>query len=141
MNEPRWEIAQGRDGISMNGAQTSRYEIPNIRAEHLIMDRCSRVAAWRGVATSYTRFANESFIDEIAHVRGADPLEYRLELARNNATGVAVLREVAEMAEWSRPRDGSALGVALSDYGGASVAAGIAEVSVNEQTGEIRVLR
>ncbi len=45
------------------------------------------------------------------------------------------------MAEWSRPRDGSALGVALSDYGGASVAAGIAEVSVNEQTGEIRVLR
>ena len=43
------------------------------------------------------------------------------------------------MAEWSRPREGRALGVALSDYGGQSVAAGIAEVSVDEETGEIHV--
>ena len=139
MNAPRWENAQGRDGISMNGAQTTRYGIPNIRAEHLMMDRCSRVAAWRGVATSYTRFANESFIDELAHEQGADPLQFRIDLARDNPDGRAVLEEVGRMAEWSRPREGTSLGVALSDYGGASVSAGIAEVSVDEQTGEIRV--
>jgi isoquinoline 1-oxidoreductase beta subunit len=139
MNEPRWKFAEGRDGISMNGAQTTRYDIPNIRAEHVIMDRCSRVVAWRGVGTSYTRFANESFIDELAHEQGADPLDYRIELTRNDPSGRAVLEEVGRMADWSRPRESSALGVALSDYGGASVAAGIAEVSVNEQTGEIQV--
>ena len=138
-NEPRWEIAEGRDGISMNGAQTTRYDIANIRAEHLIMDRCSRLAPWRGVATSYTRFANESFIDELAHARGADPLEFRIALAGNDPDGRSVLEEVGRMAEWSRPREGTALGVALSDYGGASVAAGVAEVSVDERTGEIRV--
>jgi len=141
MNEPRWALSRNRDGISMNGAQVTRYAIPNIRAEHVMVDRCSRLAAWRGVATSYTRFANESFIDEIAHELGADPLEFRLDLTQDNPAGRSVLEEVARMAEWSRPREGTSLGVALSDYGGASVSAGIAEVSVNEETGIITVHR
>ena len=141
MNEPRWALSRNRDGISMNGAQVTRYAIPNIRAEHVMVDRCSRLAAWRGVATSYTRFANESFIDEIAQELGADPLEFRLDLTRDNPAGRSVLEEVAQMAEWPRPREGTSLGVALSDYGGASVAAGIAEVSVNEETGVISVHR
>ena len=141
LNEPRWALSRNRDGISMNGAQTTRYDIPNIRAEHVMVDRCSRLAAWRGVATSYTRFANESFIDEIAHLRGADPLAFRIELTQDNPAGRSVLEEVAQMAEWSRPRQDTFLGVALSDYGGASVSAGIAEVSVNEETGAIVVHR
>ena len=141
MNEPRWALSRNRDGISMNGAQVTRYGIPNIRAEHVMVDRCSRLAAWRGVATSYTRFANESFIDEIAHTLGADPLEFRLDLTQGNPAGRSVLEEVARMDEWSRPRDGASLGVALSDYGGASVAAGIAEISVNQDTGVITVHR
>ena len=141
MNPPRWAMAGGRDGIAMNGAQVTRYGIPNIRAEHVMMERCSRVCAWRGVATSYTRFANESFIDELAHAGGADPLAFRLELARNDPLARAVLEEAARLADWPRPRDGTALGVALSDYGGASIAAGIAEVSVDERTGDIAVHR
>jgi len=141
MNEPRWKHARGRDGIAMNGAQTTRYAIPNVRAEHVIMERCSRLAPWRGVATSYTRFANESFIDELAHTLGQDPLAFRIDLARDNPEGRAVLEEVGRMAEWSRPREGRSLGVALSDYGSESVSAGIAEISVDEDTGAIRVHR
>lgn len=141
MNPPRWATARGRDGIAMNGAQETRYAIPNLRAEHVRMERCSRVLAWRGVASSYTRFANESFIDELAHESGADPLEFRLDLARNDPRGRAVLEEAGRLAEWTRQRDDTALGVALSDYGGASVAAGIAEVSVDEATGDIAVHR
>ncbi len=141
VNEPRWRLSGNRDGISMYGAQITRYAIPNIRAEHVMMERCSRLAAWRGVATSYTQFANESLIDEIAHRVGADPLEYRLDLTRDDPEGHSVLREVAGMAEWSRPRQGTALGVAMSDFGGMAVAAGIAEVSVNESTGAITVHR
>ena len=141
MNEPRWALSRNRDGISMNGAQTTRYSIPNIRAEHVMVDRCSRLAAWRGVATSYTRFANESLIDEIAHTVGSDPLQFRLDLTRDDPAAQSVLEEVAQMAEWSQPREGTSLGVALSDYGGASVSAGIAEVSVNETSGVITVHR
>ena len=142
MNEPRWKLTRGprrTSGLSMGGAGTTRYDIPNIRAEHLNMDRCSRVAAWRGVAESYTRFALESFIDEVAHMQGADPLAYRIALTRNDPSGRAVLEEVGRMAEWSRARKGSALGVALSEFGRGSVAAGIAEVSVDERTGAIQV--
>ncbi len=141
MNPPRWTNAGGRDGIAMSGSQETRYTIPNLRAEHVRMERCSRVLAWRGVASSYTRFANESFIDELAHASGADPLEFRLDLARNDPRGRAVLEEAGRLADWTRQRDGTALGVALSDYGGASVAAGIAEVSVDEGTGDIAVQR
>jgi isoquinoline 1-oxidoreductase beta subunit len=107
----------------------------------VIVDRCSRLAPWRGVATSYTRFANESFIDELAHTLGADPLEFRIDLARDNAEGRAVLEEVGRMANWSAPREGRWLGVALTDYGASSVSAGIAEISVDETTGVIRVHR
>ena len=141
MNEPRWALSRNRDGISMNGAQTTRYSIPNIRAEQVMVERCSRLAAWRGVATSYTRFANESLIDEIAHTVGSDPLQFRLDLTRDDPAAQSVLEEVAQMAEWSRSREGTSLGVALSDYGGASVSAGIAEVSVNDTSGVITVHR
>ena len=141
MNEPRWALSGNRDGISMNGAQITRYDVPNIRAEHVMVQRCSRLAAWRGVATTYTRFANESFIDEIANSVRVDPMEFRLELTHVNPTARRVLEEVAQMAQWRRPRHGTSLGVALSDYGGASAAAGIAEVSVSEQTGAITVHR
>ncbi len=143
MNEPRWALMTGArrtSGLSMGGADVRRYDIPNFRAEHLLMERPSRVAAWRGVASSYTRFGNESFIDELAHAQGADPLEYRLELTGNNSRGRAVLEEVARMADWSRHREETSLGIAFADRGG-SQSAGIAEVSVNVQTGDIRVYR
>ena len=141
MNEPRWALSGNRDGISMSGAQTTLYSIPNIRAEHIMVDRCSRLAAWRGVGTSYTRFANESFIDELAHTVGADPLQFRLDLARDDAAARSVLEEVAQMAEWSRPRADRSLGVALSGFGSTALAAGIAEVSVNRETGAVEVHR
>ena len=138
MNPPRWEAANGRDVIAMLGSESSRYDIPNFLAEHVITNRRSRVCAWRGVATSYTKFAAESFVDELAHARGVDPLEFRMELCRNNPRGRAVLEAVAEMADWARPRENTALGLALAGYS-STFAAGIAEVSVDAASGVVSV--
>ena len=138
MNPPRWEVSGGRDVIAMLGSESSRYDIPNFRAEHILTERCSRVCAWRGVATSYTKFAAESFVDELAAARNIDPLEFRMQLCHNNPRALTVLETVAEMADWSRPREGTALGLALAGYG-STFAGGIAEISVDESSGVIDV--
>ena len=138
MNSPRWEVSGGRDVIAMLGSESSRYDIPNFRAEHILTERCSRVCAWRGVSTSYTKFAAESFVDELAAARNIDPLEFRMQLCHNNPRALTVLETVAEMADWSRPREGTALGLALAGYS-STFAGGIAEISVDESSGVIDV--
>ena len=110
MNPPRWEASAGRDVIAMLGSESSRYDIPNFLAEHIITERRSRVCAWRGVATSYTKFAAESFIDELALAKNTDPLQFRRDLCHNNPRALNVLDNVAEMADWTRLREGTSLG-------------------------------
>ena len=138
MNPPRWEASQGRDVIAMLGSESSRYDIPNFLAEHIETERRSRVCAWRGVATSYTKFAAESFIDELAIARNTDALQFRMNLCHNNPRALNVLETVAEMADWSRRREGTALGLSLAGYG-STFGGGIAEVSVNRNDGVITV--
>lgn len=141
MNPMRWEDSHGKDIVSLNGSQNIRYDVPNFRAEHIMMKRNSRLGAWRGVGTTYTKFASESFLDEVAYARGSDPLQFRFELCHKHPRSVDVLQLVADMADWSRQRQGTALGVALTGYGSGSTSASIAEVSLDERSGVIRVHR
>jgi len=138
MNPPRWEVAQRKDVITMLGSENTTYDIPNFVAEHVITDRSSRVCAWRGVGTSYTKFAMESFIDELALSRGRDPLEFRLALCHKNPRMREILNTVAKMADWGRAREGSALGLAAAGYH-KSLAAGVVELSVDGESGGINI--
>jgi len=139
-NPVRWDMQKGRDVISMLGAEVSNYGIANVLAEHVITERRARLSPWRGVATGYTRFAAESFIDELAHALKMDPVRFRLErLLADAPRARTVLKTVAEMAGWGEPRaEGRALGVAFAGYH-TSLAAGIAEISLDEATGRIRL--
>lgn len=138
MNPIRWAAANGKDVITMLGSENTTYDIPNHLAEHVMTDRGSRVLAWRGVGTSYTKFAMESFIDELALSRGEDPLEFRLQLCHKNPRMQNVLQTVADMADWSRPREGLALGIAVSGYH-RSLSAGIVELSLDRENGIVKV--
>ncbi len=138
MNPIRWAAAKGRDVITMLGSENTTYDIPNHLAEHVMTDRSSRVLAWRGVGTSYTKFAMESFIDELALSRGMDALEFRLQLCHKNPRMRNVLQTVADMADWSTPREGRALGIAASGYH-KSLSAGVVELSVDKKTGIVDV--
>jgi len=138
MNPIRWAAANGKDVITMLGSESTTYDIPNHLAEHVIVDRGSRVLAWRGVGTSYTKFAMESFIDELALHHGKDAFDFRMQLCHKNPRMQNVLRTVAGMADWSTPREGRALGLAVSGYH-RSLSAGIVELSVNRETGVITV--
>jgi isoquinoline 1-oxidoreductase beta subunit len=96
------------------------------------------VQPFRGIGTAHNKFAVESFIDEIAHARKMDPLALRLELTRDDARASGVLKAAAEMADWKRKRKGRALGIAFANYHG-TLAAGVAEISLDRATGKIKV--
>jgi isoquinoline 1-oxidoreductase beta subunit len=96
------------------------------------------VGTWRGIASSYTKFAIECVIDELAAMKGMDPVAYRLALLRNEPRLAKVIETAAGMAKWSRPRrNGRALGFAYSDA--MSPTALVAEVSLDRSTGTIKV--
>ena len=112
--------------------------MPHQLVEQLYRDTGVRTNPLRGISFIANRFATESFIDEIARKQGKDPLAYHLELLKGTPRAIKVVERVAQMAEWGKKRDGRALGFAYLDYSGSQVA-GIAEISLNRASGEIKV--
>ena len=100
-----------------------------------------RTKHWRAVGHGPNMFAIEAFIDDVARGESIDPYQFRRTLLRDAPRAVAVLDEVAEMAGWGEsPPSGRARGIAFAERSG-SLAAGVAEISVDETSGRIRVHR
>ena len=126
--------------------------IPNLRlsgtAEHSRIPR----GQWRAVEDSSNVFITQSFVDELAHLAGKDPLAFQLELLGepravpndmgSNHTGRlrSVLERAASRAGWGTPLPpGRGRGIAGAYANGAYVAE-VAEVTVDKD-GKVRVHR
>jgi len=122
--------------------------IPNIRAEYASAKSVVPRGWWRSVENSTNAFVVQSFIDELAHAAGKDPIEFqlsmlpagkRLERKGNNAPypfEADRLRRVIELAReksnWGKPlAAGRARGFAAW-YAFLSYVAEVAEVSVDK---------
>lgn len=119
------------DPFSINGAE-HWYTLPNHRVRAINNDLAQRtfLPGWlRSVGPGWIGWGVECFMDELAAMSGEDPVEFRL--ARLDATGknagaapksvagatrlAAVLRDVADRADWGRKLPGGeGMGVAIS---------------------------
>src|ERR1700726_3015955 len=127
----------GRDYQLMGGIDLKYYDIPNQYGGQIPQDTGVRTAPLRGIGDIANKFVAEVFLDEVALKRSVDPMELRLELLKNTPRGQKVLQRVAEMSDWSRKRDDTALGCAFIVYNDTLIS-GVAEVSIDHSTGQIR---
>ncbi len=136
----------GPDKTVAEGAYDNPYEWPNARVGHVIVDLPVPVGFWRSVGHSHQAFFKESFMDEVAHAAGADPVAFRAALLKQHPRHLKVLRRAAELARWGQAlpatADGAAQaqGIALHHSFGAIVAQ-VAQVSLEPKTQGIRVHR
>ncbi|MGQ0524744.1 MAG: molybdopterin cofactor-binding domain-containing protein [Betaproteobacteria bacterium] len=141
MDPVRYKSAKGRDNIAMRGTELPAYAIPDQLSEGLQQPTGMRTNPLRAIGVGQNSFATEVFLDELAVKQGVDPVEFHLRLLDNTPLGHRArdaIQEVARMADWTRRRPGRGLGFAYLDYSGSQLA-GIAEVSMDRQSGAIRV--
>lgn len=100
-------MQDGLDPTAFEGANELPYTVPNHRLGWAKMTSAVPVLWWRSVGHTHTAFAVETFIDELLAKAGKDAVDGRLALMKDDfAREKAVLRRVADMADWSGPGTG-----------------------------------
>ena len=117
------------------------YAIPNLVVEAV---RCEPPGVptgfWRGVGPNNNVFAIESFIDELAHRAGKNPVEFRRSMLTNTPRLLAALDLAVEKSGWGSPlppRHGRGVSVQISF---ASFISTVAHVEVDE-SGNVKLHR
>ncbi len=130
-DSPRQAIrasANEGDALAMEGA-TPPYAVPNMVIEHVSTTIALPTGRLRGNAHGYTAFFTESFIDELAHQGGHEPLSYRIALLGDDLRLAQCLQRVAGLATWGGGGDGSGQGLACHRIGEGDSAGRIAVIA------------
>lgn len=127
-------------GLLPDGDHGFSYTVPNLLFDHAMHNPHVPPGFWRGVNINQNAIYLESFIDELAHAAGKDPLAFRQKLLADNPRGLAVLNAVAEKAGWDTPAPkGVGRGLAVCKAFASYIAA-CAEVSVDDG-GKLKIRR
>jgi isoquinoline 1-oxidoreductase beta subunit len=131
----------GLDLDAVEGAAEPPYAIPNIHVDYVRVEPPGiPTGLWRGVGPVHNVFVVESFMDELAHAAGKDPVAYRKSLLSHNPRALAVLTLAAEKSGWGQPLPaGHGRGVSVQNAFG-SYLAQVAEVEVAAD-GSVKVHR
>jgi isoquinoline 1-oxidoreductase beta subunit len=138
--------AMGKDGMDSDAIECVAeipYDIPKGKVEWIRHDMPTGLVTgwWRGVGPTHNLFVVESFMDELAHHAGKDPLDYRRALLQKSPRALGVLNLAAEKIGWGgQPLPARVgRGIALGEPFGSHVCA-IVEAEVTPQ-GEVRLRR
>ncbi|MGB8812557.1 MAG: molybdopterin cofactor-binding domain-containing protein [Paracoccaceae bacterium] len=103
----------GPDATIVQGGWEQPYAFANYRTTGYRMPAGVPVGSWRSVGASQNAFFHESAVDELAHLAGIDPLEFRLSQISDHPSR-EVLKAVRELSNWSIPLpQGRARGLAF----------------------------
>jgi isoquinoline 1-oxidoreductase beta subunit len=133
-------VKNGIDYGGLGGVTEMPYGVANRRIELHSPEVPIPIHWWRSICWSINAFVSESFIDEVAHAGGKDPVALRRTLLKDKPRHLGVLNLAAEKAGWGEPlAKGRARGVAVQDFIGTCVAQ-VAEVSLTKSN-DIKVER
>ncbi|WP_305824974.1 xanthine dehydrogenase family protein molybdopterin-binding subunit [Massilia brevitalea] len=149
-------ILQPGSGGSLSGDEFPGRWLANCLLEQTALECRIPMGPWRAPGSSVFSWVFHSFIDELAHAAGRDPVDFRLELLgdrdimagtgeRGQPYSVArmrnVLKEVAEKSGWGKKTfaKGQGAGVAFH-FSHRGYVAEVAEVTVSK-TGQLKVDR
>jgi isoquinoline 1-oxidoreductase len=132
-----WHFVNINSGPS---AVETPYRIGKHRSQYVQSTPPLRHGSYRALASTANNFARESFMDELAHAAGADPLEFRL-AHLENARLRAVLEAAAKKFGWKermkKKTPNLGIGLACGTEKGSYVAA-CAEVEMAGNSFKVR---
>jgi isoquinoline 1-oxidoreductase beta subunit len=130
----------GEGGVLLHtGIKPLYYDIPNQHIERRGVSHGIRLKHWRAVGHVFNTFAIESLVDQMAADADIDPLEFRYQRMSITPKAKKCFETVAQMCDWTAKRpEGRALGVSVTERSG-SLGAGVVEISLDRQSGKIRV--
>ena len=146
-----------RDAAWYRGYSWGVYDFPYVVAAietgYVPVDLPVLHGPWRAVFAPSSIFARESFIDEVAHECGADPVAFRLQLLQGSDTFKVgeetydrrplrrVLETVRDKSDWAkRGGERRGRGVACNTYDGRTHIAYVVDVAV-DGSGNVKVER
>ena len=133
-------VKDGVDASSVDGTHNQAYKMDNCKFDFVMRNSHVPVGFWRSVGSSQNAFITESFIDEVAHAAGKDPVEFRRGLLAHNKSWTNCLNMAAEKGDWGKPLPkGSGRGIAINACFG-SITCHVAEVTVDAR-GRLKVDR
>jgi isoquinoline 1-oxidoreductase beta subunit len=132
-------VRDGLDPQTMQGLINTAYKLPNYRIVSILKNTHVPLGPWRAPGHSQNVFFMESFVDEMAHAAGKDPVAFRRELLAHRGDFQQVIDLLVEKGDWGKPMPrGKGRGVAVHESYD-SIVGMIAEVAV--QNGEVKVER
>lgn len=106
--------AANRDATMAEGAEIP-YAVENKKVDIALYDPGIPLGFWRSVGHSHNAFVAESFMDEMAHATGKDPVQFRLDYLKDHPRHFGVLKAVAEAANWGSAQENIFQGVAVHE--------------------------
>ncbi|WP_422973062.1 molybdopterin cofactor-binding domain-containing protein [Undibacterium sp. Ji49W] len=149
-------VVQAGSGAGLSGDEFPGRWLENCLLEQTLMECNIPMGPWRAPGSNVFAWVFHSFIDELAHAAGRDPMEFRLDILGDKeivpGTGERgqpyhvgrmkrVLQEVAVKAGWGKKKfaRGQGQGIAFH-FSHRGYIAQVAEVTVSKQ-GELKVDR